>query len=307
MSKNEFLPFGSAANANVLPNADYQALPARSAGFGSGVAKSEELNTVWRQSSTMAAVLGQFLANKTGQDVLDNGNVEALLGQLESAILSASPGRLINIQTFTSSGAYTPTPGTKRILVEVQGAGGGGGGAGSTSSSTYSAGGGGTAGGYAMSLLDINENKIVSVSVMVGIGGAGGSGSPTGGSSGGDSKFGTYVVAKGGNASLTQAPIAGAFTITGTYGGDASGGNIINRRGDNSGSVICTEGLIIAGEGGSSKFGAGGVGFASWNSNGRDAVGEGAGGGGATSTNSQGANYRGGNGSGGIVIIWEYA
>ncbi|NWA70752.1 hypothetical protein [Serratia proteamaculans] len=33
------------------------ALPARVAGFGSGVAKSEELNTVWRQGSTMAAVL----------------------------------------------------------------------------------------------------------------------------------------------------------------------------------------------------------------------------------------------------------
>ncbi|CAI0826510.1 Uncharacterised protein [Serratia liquefaciens] len=43
MAKNEFLPFGTAANANVLPNADYQALPARVAGFSGGVAKSEEL------------------------------------------------------------------------------------------------------------------------------------------------------------------------------------------------------------------------------------------------------------------------
>lgn len=42
MAKNEFLPFGTAANANVLPNADYQALPARVAGFSGGVAKSEE-------------------------------------------------------------------------------------------------------------------------------------------------------------------------------------------------------------------------------------------------------------------------
>ncbi|UNK26345.1 hypothetical protein MNO11_15990 [Serratia plymuthica] len=29
MAKNEFLPFGTAANTKVLPNADYQALPAR--------------------------------------------------------------------------------------------------------------------------------------------------------------------------------------------------------------------------------------------------------------------------------------
>lgn len=86
MVKNEFLPFGIAANANVLPNADYQALPARSAGFSSGVAKSEELNTVWRQGSTMAAVLGQFIADKTGQDVLDDGNVAGLASQLGSAL-----------------------------------------------------------------------------------------------------------------------------------------------------------------------------------------------------------------------------
>ncbi|BEM86842.1 hypothetical protein SME46J_13120 [Serratia marcescens] len=86
MAKNEFLPFGTAANANVLPNADYQALPARSAGFSSGVAKSEELNTVWRQGSTMAAVLGQFIADKTGQDVLDDGDVTKLTDGLDDAL-----------------------------------------------------------------------------------------------------------------------------------------------------------------------------------------------------------------------------
>ncbi|MEN4050286.1 hypothetical protein P9A10_16830 [Serratia marcescens] len=86
MAKNEFLPFGTAANANVLPSADYQALPARSAGFSSGVAKSEELNTVWRQGSTMAAVLGQFIADKTGQDVLDDGNIAGLASQLGGAL-----------------------------------------------------------------------------------------------------------------------------------------------------------------------------------------------------------------------------
>jgi hypothetical protein len=106
----------------------------------------------------MAAVLGQFIADKTGQDVLNSSNMAALLRQLELAILPASSGHLINIQTFTSSGTYTPTPGTKRILVEVQGAGAGGGGEGSTSSLTNSAGGDGTAGGllcYCLILMRI--------------------------------------------------------------------------------------------------------------------------------------------------------
>jgi hypothetical protein len=86
MAKNEFLPFGTAANANVLPNADYQALPARAAGFGSGVAKSEQLNTVWRQDSTMAAMLGQFIADKAGQDVLDDGDLPLLGTNFKNAL-----------------------------------------------------------------------------------------------------------------------------------------------------------------------------------------------------------------------------
>ncbi len=78
------------------------------AGFGSGVAKSEELNTVWRQGSTMAAVVGQFIADKTGQDVLDDGDLTGLLDKFEVAM----GGCLIGVQRFTASGTCTPTPGT---------------------------------------------------------------------------------------------------------------------------------------------------------------------------------------------------
>lgn len=91
MAKNEFLPFGTAANANVIPNADYQGLPARTAGFSSGVAKSEQMNTVWRQGSTMAAVLGQFIADKTGQDVIDNGDLATLQANLQEALMNIMP------------------------------------------------------------------------------------------------------------------------------------------------------------------------------------------------------------------------
>ncbi len=86
MAKNEFLPFGTAANANVIPNADYLALPARSSGFSSGVAKSEQLNTVWRQASVIASVVAQFIADNSGQDVLDDGNVTTLKTNLEDAL-----------------------------------------------------------------------------------------------------------------------------------------------------------------------------------------------------------------------------
>ena len=54
--------------------------------FKSGVAKSKEFNKAWRQGSTMAAVLGQFIADKTGQDVLDDGNLTTLGTNFKNAL-----------------------------------------------------------------------------------------------------------------------------------------------------------------------------------------------------------------------------
>ncbi|NIL21487.1 hypothetical protein HB991_02975 [Yersinia mollaretii] len=83
---NEILPFGLGAESNVMTQAEYEALAARSGGFSSGVAKSEQLNKVWRQSSFVASVLADFIANHSGNDVLDNGNTATLLASLELAI-----------------------------------------------------------------------------------------------------------------------------------------------------------------------------------------------------------------------------
>ncbi|MEP9064364.1 hypothetical protein ABKU14_12755, partial [Enterobacter roggenkampii] len=240
--------------------------------------------------------------SSTGRDIIGKATVADVLTYLRLSDSAGFVGRLIGPpKIFTSSGTYTPTPGTKKILIEVQGAGSGGGGAGSTSATSYSAGGNGTGGGYAMSMLDVAADKITSVPVTVGAGGLGGNGAPTGGNAGGASKFGSFITAGGGNGSLTTIPRDTAFTITGAYGGIATGGNIINRMGDGSDSVICIGGLIVIGRAGSSKFGAGGTGYANWNVSGKNGSGYGSGGTGATSNNSPGAYYSGGNGTDGIV------
>uniref|UniRef100_UPI0011A04543 tail fiber protein n=1 Tax=Yersinia rohdei TaxID=29485 RepID=UPI0011A04543 len=83
---NEILPFGLGAESNVMAQADYDALAARSGGFASGVAKSEQLNKVWRQSAFVASVLAQFIANRSAHDVLDDGDTATLLTNLELAI-----------------------------------------------------------------------------------------------------------------------------------------------------------------------------------------------------------------------------
>ncbi|HIB8305002.1 TPA: gp53-like domain-containing protein [Serratia marcescens] len=86
MAKNDFKPFAIGEFSNVISQADYEALPAVGAGFNTGIARSEQLNKVWRQSSVMAAVLGNFIGEQSGDDVLDDGDLNKLKLSLEKAI-----------------------------------------------------------------------------------------------------------------------------------------------------------------------------------------------------------------------------
>ncbi|EPC7688573.1 hypothetical protein ACR20X_001477 [Providencia stuartii] len=92
MAKNEFLPFGIAEGANVLSNQEYERLAARFNGFVSGVAKSKELNTVWRQSSVMSSALAQFIVDSDNKDLLDNGDVVGVKNRLVAAIKQTISG-----------------------------------------------------------------------------------------------------------------------------------------------------------------------------------------------------------------------
>ncbi|MGJ5822136.1 gp53-like domain-containing protein [Serratia sp. H402Y] len=86
MAKNEFKPFAIGEYANVLTQTEYEALPAVGAGYTAGIAKSEQLNKTWRQASVMSAVLGDFIAEQSGDDVLDDGDLNKLKLSLEKAI-----------------------------------------------------------------------------------------------------------------------------------------------------------------------------------------------------------------------------
>ncbi len=92
--QNDFKPFAVANDANVVSQADYETLAALGEGFRKGLAKSAELNKTLRQSSSMAAAVARFTADKTGEAVLDNGDIDALCGQLERAVSSVSSLRV---------------------------------------------------------------------------------------------------------------------------------------------------------------------------------------------------------------------
>lgn len=94
MPVNEFKAFATGENANVISQAEYEVMAARDAGFETGIARSEQLNKVWRQASTIAAVVAQFMADKSGDDVADDGNIEKLRDTLTKALMNNATGQL---------------------------------------------------------------------------------------------------------------------------------------------------------------------------------------------------------------------
>ena len=290
MATNDFKPFATGSGANVLSQADYDALSARTTGFLSGKASSAQVNKALRQASTIAAVVAQFISDNSGDDTLDNGNLPTLLASLESALLKSSPGRLQNIVSFTANGTYTPSPGTKHVKVIVTG---GGGGCQGTSGSESVSGGGGGAGGTAIGYFAVTES---SYAVTVGAGGSAGVGAVQGGTGGtsiinGISGLGGYGGQKSGITTLAGGKggvsIGGSVNLPGGYGTDGQNGS-----------------LIIPGNGGSSYWGGGGRGGARGGVAG-DCYGSG--GGGAYDAAMSGNSYNGGQGKAGIVYIEEYS
>lgn len=177
-------------------------------------------------------------------------------GQLDGA----SYGRLLAVRVFTvaqSGTTYTPTAGTKAVLVYAQGAGGSSGALPATGSGQWCAAQGAEAGACGVAYFSTGFSGVTLT--------IGASVAPTVGNSGirgGTTSFGSLLVATGGAGSVaatvvsnsvlpTSASVSVAPTVTGAmwmHGGNP-GGRVTGTPG----------GFIAAGDGGSSYFGSGGV------------------------------------------------
>lgn len=118
---NDFLPFATGSGANVMSQADWAALAQRLSGFQSGVAQSAQLNKAWRQSSIMAAVIGQFIADITGKDVIDDGTTATILADLKAAVSAQSVGIVgaaRNARMSVPTASATATFTADEVLVE---------------------------------------------------------------------------------------------------------------------------------------------------------------------------------------------
>lgn len=86
MPTNDFLPFAYGGSANVETQVAYAAETRLLNGLVSGIVPSNLLNKTLRQSSIMAAVLAQFIADKSGANSVDDGTTATLESNLTAAI-----------------------------------------------------------------------------------------------------------------------------------------------------------------------------------------------------------------------------
>ena len=216
---------------------------------------------------------------------------------------------LIGVQSFTSSGTYTPDANTQAIIVEVQAQGGGGGGCAATSSTQNCVSGSGIGGSYA----EVYYSSATTETITIGSSGAGGAAGNNNGTPGSAASFGGLISCPGGVAGLggaaqTDTVFEQVGPITGAQGGcTISGGTTIrNTAGTSVGAGIMLTGLgnVFSSPGGNSFMGVGGS-LAAGNNPGGQGQGNGGAGSGGVSSNS-GSAVSGGNPSGGKIIVYEY-
>jgi hypothetical protein len=91
MATNELLQFAT-ANTNILTQAEYAADTQRTSGNVPGVARSKLVNKSARLAAFVTAMIGQFIADKGGIDVLDDADIPGLVADFILALNSTAQG-----------------------------------------------------------------------------------------------------------------------------------------------------------------------------------------------------------------------
>jgi hypothetical protein len=222
-----------------------------------------------------------------------------MTGELGSVVTGGSGlsvGGLIGLQTFSTSGTYTKTPGTNSILVYVTGAGGGGGSVGGGNPISESSG-GGNSGGTAIKRI---TGGVTGVTITIGAGGTVSTSAYVDGGTGGTTSFGSYCSATGGAGGNSVNDGNKQWAAGEGVGGDLNlDGGLGNSSSDWGYNTIVQD----TGNGGSSFWGGAGIGGSTLGSSSSTEGTKGGGGGGAF-TNTGAHSKAGGTG---IVVVYEYS
>jgi hypothetical protein len=295
----------SGNNINLFGNVVANATHAKAVFVESPVAHEEriDIQVASAIASSNIANVGLAAFNLADFSVDANGFVTLAAG-------AGAAFSIINVQTFTSSGTYTPTANTKYVIIECVGGGGGSGGCTAGTATTVCAASGGAGGGYARKFASA---ATIGVSQVVTIGAGGIAGSTTMatlGGTGGTTSVGAICVAIGGPGGYNP----GSFTFvavngfTGSVVGAVGDFVVAGQSGGNSvgNGVGASTQQCCGGMGGNSMYGSGGQSVSGAGiSNGQVGVLYGGGASGAIAGLNQAAIV-GAVGAPGIVIITEF-
>jgi hypothetical protein len=106
MSINNFKPFAIAVGSRVMDQTTWESQDGLVYGFPAGILTKELLNKAIRQPSVIAAAIAQYVVNRTGSDVLDNGDISTLITQMTTAFGSGGggPGAAAQLLSLRATG-----------------------------------------------------------------------------------------------------------------------------------------------------------------------------------------------------------
>lgn len=286
---------------NNVVNAPF---PLSGAQGGTGIANTSKSITLGGNLTTSGAFNSTFtMTAATNVTFPTSGTLATVAGSTS----------LINVQAFTSTGAftYTPTAGILYAIVILIGAGGASGGAAATTSSVANGAGGGS-GAYAEFLLTSAQIG-TSLTGSVGAGGTTGTAGNNPGNNGGNTTLATSAAwtAGGGTGGGGSAANTTVVLSTGGAGGTVTSGTgtIISDIAGQTGFMGVSNGVLWAnaGAGGSNPRGFGGIStvLTSGTTAGKSGTGYGSGASGAANIVTQSATA-GTAGNNGIAIFLEF-
>lgn len=117
---NEFKLFAGPSTNTLSPAAWASLTSLLANGFGSGLANSQQANTLFRQLSTVAAGVGKFIDDQ-GFSALDNGDIGAFATAFASALSKAAlpPGALIDFGVTGSIPGFIAADGSVPLISSV--------------------------------------------------------------------------------------------------------------------------------------------------------------------------------------------
>jgi hypothetical protein len=193
-----------------------------------------------------------------------DGTAWLTIGMIDSTnhIFSGTGNIAINVQTFSTPGAFTYTPsfGMSYCIVEVLAGGGGGGGC-IAAATSWSVGGGGGGGGYAKQIFTTSQIG-ASQALVIGAGGKAGMSPATPGGTGGNTSFGgagALLNVSGGIGGTSAPGVSLANNPQATFGG--SGGysavklGFLNVTGSPGGNGLGFSSFAYGGTGGGTALG----------------------------------------------------